>query len=165
MKTVTLYRPFTIDKALEDFDRYVDSFFGESPLTPALPGNVPAVDIRETEGSYRLEAELPGYDEKNIQVHVDGNVLTIESKREAARDGIEQGQSGDGTATEHADAKKDRFIVRERRRASFSRSFRLPEDADTGSISAVFKNGLLNLEINKRPEAQKRVIEIGVNRG
>ncbi|GHU96620.1 molecular chaperone Hsp20 [Spirochaetia bacterium] len=159
MKTVTLYRPFTIDKALEDFDRYVDSFFGESPLTPALPGNVPAVDIRETEGSYRLEAELPGYDEKNIQVHVDGNVLTIESKREETRDGTDQGQSGDGTA----DGKQDRFIVRERRRASFSRSFRLPEDADTGSISAVFKNGLLNLEIKKRPEAQKRVIEIGVN--
>ena len=163
MKTVTLYRPFTIDKALEDFDRYVDSFFGESPLTPALSGSVPAVDVRETEGSYRLEAELPGYDEKNIQVHVDGNVLTIASKKEAARDGTEPGHSGD--ADEHADVKKDRFIVRERRSASFSRSFRLPENADTASISAVFKNGLLNLEIKKRPEAQKRVIEIGVNQG
>jgi HSP20 family protein len=169
MKTVTLYRPFTIEKALEDFDRYVDSFFGESLLTPAVPGNAgyaPAVDIRETEGSYQLEAELPGYDEKNIQVHVDGSVLTIESKKEEVRevsgDNKAEGEQANGRIS--TDAEKDRFIIRERRRASFSRSFRLPENADTGAISAVFKNGLLNLEIKKQPEAQKRVIEIGVNR-
>ncbi|GHV81616.1 molecular chaperone Hsp20 [Spirochaetia bacterium] len=171
MKTVTLYRPFTIEKALEDFDHYMGSFFGESPLTPARNQRyLPAVDIRETEGAYEVEAELPGYDEKNIQVHVDGSVLTIESRKEEPSEAVK-----DVSATsEKAAARKEvaekgvtdnepRFIVRERRSASFHREFRLPENADTNAISAVFKNGLLNLEIKKRPEAQKRVIEIGIN--
>ncbi|GHV87827.1 hypothetical protein AGMMS50267_01870 [Spirochaetia bacterium] len=159
MKTVTLYRPFTIEKALEDFDQYMGSFFGESPLTPARNQRyLPAVDILETEGAYEVEAELPGYDEKNIQVHVDGSVLTIESRKEEAV----QDAAAEKAASKEANG-EPRFIVRERRSASFHREFRLPENADTNAISAVFKNGLLNLEIKKRPEAQKRVIEIGVN--
>ncbi|GHT75598.1 molecular chaperone Hsp20 [Spirochaetia bacterium] len=159
MKTVTLYRPFTIEKALEDFDQYMGSFFGESSLTPARNQRyLPAVDIRETEGTYEVEAELPGYDEKNIQVHVDGSVLTIESRKE----GAVQDAAVEKAASKEANG-EPRFIVRERRSASFHREFRLPENADTNAISAVFKNGLLNLEIKKRPEAQKRVIEIGVN--
>ena len=81
MKAVTLYRPVTIEKALNDFDHYMESFFGESPLTPAY-SREPAVDIRETVDAYVLEAELPGYDEKNIEVHMDGGVLTIETKKE-----------------------------------------------------------------------------------
>jgi HSP20 family protein len=174
MKTVTLYRPFTIEKALEDFDHYMGSFFGESPLTPARNQRyLPAVDIRETEGAYEVEAELPGYDEKNIRVHVDGSVLTIESKKEELDERSAEDTGDVSPAAGKADAEKGnaenrsgepRFIVRERRSASFQRSFKLPENADTNAISAVFKNGLLNLEIKKRPEAQKRVIEIGVNR-
>jgi HSP20 family protein len=156
MKTVTLYRPFTIEKALEDFDRYMDSFFGESPLIPAA-SYMPAVDIRETEGCYELEAELPGYDEKGIQVHVDGGVLTIESKKEEEVNRDVSPKQGE--KIEH------RYLIRERRGASFHRSFKLPENADINAISAAFKNGILTLEIKKQPEAQKRVIEIGVNKG
>ncbi|MDR3337501.1 MAG: Hsp20/alpha crystallin family protein [Treponema sp.] len=158
MKAVTLYRPLTIEKALEDFDRYMDSFFGESPLTPAYKANfLPAVDIRENEGSYELEAELPGFDEKNIQVHVDGGVLTIESRQEEESD-------------RNVSPKKDKngeskYLIRERRNASFSRAFKLPENADANAINAVFKNGILILDIKKSPEARKKVIEIGVNRG
>jgi HSP20 family protein len=146
MKAVTLYRPVTIEKALNDFDRYMESFFGESPLAPAFKtnGQGPAVDIRETGNAYMLEAELPGYDEKGIEVHVDNGVLTIESKKE-----------------ETAEKKEEHFIIRERRNSSFSRSFKLPENADPDAISAAFKNGLLSLEIKKRAEAKKRIIQIG----
>jgi HSP20 family protein len=145
MKAVTLYRPVTIEKALNDFDRYMESFFGESPLAPAFStnGNRPAVDIRETENAYLVEAELPGYDEKGIEVHVDNGILTIKSKKE-----------------EKSEKKEENFIVRERRSASFSRSFKLPENADPEAVSAAFKNGLLNLEIKKRPETKKRIIPI-----
>jgi HSP20 family protein len=156
MKTVTLYRPFTIEKALEDFDRYMESFFGESPLTPAYKANfLPAVDIRENENAYELEAELPGYDEKDIQVHVDGGVLTVESKKEEARDVSPKKEKNE----------EPKFLIRERRNTSFSRSFKLPENADVNGISATFKNGLLNLEIKKQAEAQKKIIQIGLNRG
>ncbi|MDR2404420.1 MAG: Hsp20/alpha crystallin family protein [Spirochaetaceae bacterium] len=164
MTSVSLYRPRTIENALSDFDRYLESFFGESPLTPAgrTLGTGPAVDIRETNDAYMLEAELPGYDEKQIRIHVDGRTLTIESGRE------EEGRkdSASRKAEKNGEAAKDgdpRFIIRERRINSFSRSFRLPEDADLDAISAGFKNGLLTLEIRKRPEAQKRFIEISRN--
>jgi HSP20 family protein len=144
MKTLALYRPVTIEKALSDFDRYLDSFFGESPLAPAgRRFNQPAVDIRETEGAFVLEAELPGYDEKSLEVHVDGGVLTIESRKE-----------------ENTEKKDENYLIRERRSASFSRSFKLPENADPEAVSASFNNGLLCLEIKKRAEAKKRVIEI-----
>jgi HSP20 family protein len=162
MKTVALYRPFTIEKALDDFDRYMDSFFGESPLAPAASHAVrrarylPAVDIRETNEAYLVEAELPGYDEKDIQVQVDGSMLTIESKKEAETSG--------GVASQDVSPQgqgEDRFLIRERQSASFSRSFKLPEDAETESITAHFKNGLLNLSIKKRAGAPKRMIRIG----
>jgi HSP20 family protein len=159
MKTITMYRPFALEKALEDFDRYMESFFKESPLTPDYKADfLPAVDIRETEKTYELEAELPGFEEKEIQIHVDNGTLTVESAREESRDVSPKKDAGE----------KDgafRYLLRERRNVSFSRSFKLPENADVNGISANFKNGLLKLEIKKLPEAQKKVIQIGVNRG
>jgi HSP20 family protein len=149
MKAVTMYRPVTIEKALNDFDRYMESFFGESPLTPAY-AREPAVDIRENADAYLLEAELPGYDEKNIEVQVDGGVLTIASKQEEKKErDVSPAKEG-----EH-------FVIRERRSASFSRSFKLPENADLEAISAEFKNGVLSLDIKKRAETKKRLIQIG----
>jgi HSP20 family molecular chaperone IbpA len=152
MKAVTLYRPVTIESALKDFDRYMESFFGESPLTPAIHAREPAVDVRETADAYVLEAELPGYDEKNIEVHVDRGILSIESKKEEKAE-RNVSPPKDGT-------KEDRYVIRERRSASFSRSFKLPENADLDAVSAHFNNGLLCLEIKKLAEAKKRVIQI-----
>ncbi|MDR2246162.1 MAG: Hsp20/alpha crystallin family protein [Treponema sp.] len=156
MKTVALH-PFTIETALDDFDRYVGSVFGESPLAPPFgkTSQVPPVDIRETDDAYLIEAELPGYDEKGIRVQMDGTTLIIESKKE------EEGARDVSPKKEGKKGNEDRYIIRERRRVSFSRSFRLPEDADTESVSAGFKNGLLNLEIKKRAGSLKRVIQIG----
>ncbi|GHV90497.1 hypothetical protein AGMMS50268_10000 [Spirochaetia bacterium] len=149
MNTVTLYRPFNIENALSGFDRYLENFFGDSPLSPTdrIFNHLPAVDVREKEDAYLLEADLPGYDEKSIQVHMDGSNLTIESGRDDQRNvSPEKG--------------KDTFLIRERRTSSFSRSFKLPDNADPNAVSASFKNGILSLEIKKRSEAQKRVIQI-----
>ena len=152
MKTMTMYRPNTIQNALSDFDRYFESFFGDSILAPAarMLNQLPAVDIKETENAYVLDMDLPGYDEKNIEVHVDGSSLTIASKQEEARD-VKKEEENQGT-----------YILRERRVSSFSRSFKLPENADPEAVSASFKNGILNLQIKKRSEAQKRAIQISV---
>jgi HSP20 family protein len=156
MKTMTLYRPHTIESALNDFDRYFESFFGDAPLSGANRAfnRMPAVDVQETEKAFMLDMELPGFDEKNIEVHVDGGSLTIESKQEDAKEEKknDEGKASDGT-----------YILRERRRTAFSRSFKLPENADPESISASFKNGILTLEIQKRAEAQKRTIMINAN--
>jgi HSP20 family protein len=145
MKTVTLYRPRVFENALTGFDRYLDSFLGDSILNPAdrIFNRLPAVDVRETEKSYVLEADLPGIDEKDIEIHLDGNTLTIQSKK----------------AEEKKD-EKEGYMIQERRQASFSRSFILPDNADRETISAAYKNGVLSVEVVKQPEAQKRVIEI-----
>jgi len=153
MRTLANYRPNTIQNALSDFDRYFESFFGDSILAPAarMLNQLPAVDIRETENAYVLDMDLPGYDEKNIEVHVDGSSLTISAKDEEARD-VKKDEETQGT-----------YLLRERRVRSFSRSFKLPENADPESVSAAFKNGILNLQIKKRAEAQKRTIQINVS--
>jgi len=155
MKAVTLYRPRILENALSDFDHYMDSFFGDNFLSPSerIFNRLPSVDIRDTEKAYILEAELPGFDEKDIEIHLDNNTLTIESKKEEEK-----------SEESSVDAAADRnYLIRERRTASFCRSFRLPENADPEAISASFKNGILSMEINKKAEAQKRVIQITKN--
>ena len=153
MKAVTLYRPRVFENALSGFDRVMDSFFGDSFLGGSLMNpsdrifsRLPAVDVRETDKSYILEAELPGMDEKNIEILLDGNNLTIKSKKE-----------------EEKNEEKNTYMLQERRTSFFSRSFTLPDNADREAISASFKNGLLSVEINKLVEERKRVIEITKN--
>jgi len=153
MKTLTMYRPHTIQNALGDFDRYLESFFGDSFLAsaarifnqlPALAAQLPAVDIQENENAYILNMELPGFDEKNITVNIDNSNLTIASKQEEEKNSALQGT----------------YLLRERKINSFTRSFKLPENADPEAVNAAFKNGILSLEIKKRPEAQTRTIQI-----
>ena len=142
MKTVSLYRPMNV------VDEFLDSFFDSSLVpfrgTPVL-NKLPLVDVQETSGAYLVEAELPGFDEKQVQVHVEGGKLTIESVRD------EEKKDEDAAGS---------YLLRERRKASFSRSFTLPDNADTEAVQAAFKNGVLSLEIKKRPENARRLIEI-----
>ena len=156
MKAITLYRPGdfgpkVLENVFGDFDRYLDSFFGNNFLSPSdrIFNHLPSVDVRETDKAYVLEAELPGYDEKDIEVHLDGNNLYIESRKEDEKTGNSTEKTVDGN-----------YLLRERRTASFSRSFKLPENADTEGIAASFRNGILSLEIGKKAEAQARVIQI-----
>ena len=141
MKTVSLYRPMNV------VDQLMESFF-DSPLVSSLANpalnKAPLVDVRETADTYLVEAELPGFDEKQINVHVEGGKLTIESAKNE----------------EQKEEKDNAYLIRERRNVSFSRSFTLPENANTESVAAVFKNGILSLEIQKRPENARRLIEI-----
>jgi len=152
MKTLSVYRPTAIQNALCDlsrgnFENLFESFFGDSIFAPAgILNQMPAVDIQETENGYVLAMDLPGIDEKNIDVHVDGANLTIASRLDEEK------------KTE--DTNKGTFLLRERKISAFTRSFKLPENADPEAVNASFKNGVLNLEIKKRAEAQKRTIQI-----
>jgi HSP20 family protein len=92
--------------------------------------------------------ELPGYDEKSIEVNINGSNLTIASHQEEVKAEENQGTSHGA------------YLLRERKINSFSRSFKLPENADPEAINAAFKNGILSMEIKKRAEAQKRAIQI-----
>jgi len=155
MKTVSVYRPRVLENALSDFDRYMESFFGDNFINPSdrVFSRIPAVDVRENEKGYILEADLPGFDEKDIEIRLDGNNLIISSRRAEEKN---DGNAADG-------GQEGNYLIRERRYTSFSRSFRLPENANPEAISASFKNGILSLEIGKRAEAQQRVIQISKN--
>ena len=151
MKTLALYRPNVFENTLSGFDRYLDSFFGDNFLSPSerIFNRLPSVDVRDTEKTYVLEAELPGFDEKDIEIRLDGNNLSIESKK------VEEKKEEDPDKNT-----KVSYLLRERRVSSFNRTFKLPENADPEGISASFKNGILSLEINKKVEAQAKLIEI-----
>ena len=140
MKTVSLYRPMNV------VDQLFNSFF-DSPLAPIMGDSamtkLPLVDVQETADAYVVEAELPGFDEKQIEVHMEGGKLTIETARE-----------------EKKEEKDNNYLIRERRNVSFSRSFTLPENADTEAVSASFKNGVLSLEVKKRTGNARRQIAI-----
>ena len=133
------YNPNSLD-LVDNVSRWFDDFFTE----PVFGGtSLPAVDVRETDGAYLMEVELPGLTEKDVEVKLDNNLLTISSKKE-----------------EKKEEKKNGYVLRERRAASFSRSFVLPEGVDREKIDAEFKNGVLNLSFPKAPQAKAKTIEV-----
>ena len=148
MKTLVTYRPNTIQNAMNDFDRYFESFFGDSMLNSQIRNysRLPAVDIRETEKSYVIDMELPGYDEHDVEIHVDGASLSIASKQQEE--------------TKDANDNQGTWILRERRINPFSRSFKMPENSNPEKVSAEFRKGILTIEIEKSVGARKRAIQI-----
>ena len=125
---------------MNDFDRFFDSLFRYEETPPV---RVPAVDIVEKEGVYEITAELPGFDEKELEIQVKENLLTL--------------------SAEHREKKEEEekhFLKRERSFVSFKRSFYLPKDASSENIEASFSNGLLSLSIPKKEE--KKPVNIKV---
>jgi HSP20 family protein len=103
----------------------------------------PAVDIFERNGQIHLVAELPGVEQKDVNVSVEHNVLTI---------------SGERRAEESVD--ENNYHRCERVQGAFRRSFALPNTADRDKVQASFKNGLLTIVVPQKPEAQPRSIEV-----
>jgi HSP20 family protein len=101
-------------------------------------GAAPAVDIVESDKAYEVTAELPGMDEKNIEVKVAEGGLTIK-----------------GEKNEEKEEKRKGYHLSERRFGSFERYFRLPEGVDGDKIEASFEKGVLTVTLPKKPEAQK----------
>jgi len=106
---------------------------------------VPAVDISDTEKAYEITAELPGIDEKNIDLKVANGVLTIK-----------------GEKREEKEEKKKDYYLRERNFGSFERSFQVPDGVDNDKIEASFKKGILTVTLPKKPEAQAAAKKIDI---
>lgn len=107
----------------------------------------PSVDVAEDQAKIVLSADLPGVDEKSLDIQIDDHVLTLKGERKLERT---QPDAGD-------------FYRRyERVAGSFARAFRLPPTIDAEKISAAMKDGVLTLTLPKRPEAQPQKIKINV---
>ena len=144
----------------EEMDRLFDSFFpspmGRRGMLELAPfrnvgllgrGNevMPDVDIRETADKLIICAELPGLDEKDVEVAVRNDVLTISGEKKSE------------TKEESAD-----YRLSERTYGRFVRSFQLPESADEDQIAADFSKGVLTVTVPKRPGAEQHEKKIPV---
>ena len=137
-------RPFDslrrqVDRLFDDFDRPWHLPFSRhsletTPLWQGGPSRMPAVDVVEKENSFEITAELPGLDEKDVEVKLAGNSLII--KGEKRQDHKEE---------------RDGYHLSERSYGSFQRSFALPGGVDRDKIDATFGKGVLRLSLPKQP--------------
>jgi HSP20 family protein len=141
-------------RPLWNVDRLIDNMFGGWPFaTPtAERANgaavwAPAVDIVEEDQKLVVKVDVPGVSPENIKVHVEDHTLTIEGHRESET--LREEENG-----------KQHYI--ERISGTFSRSIRLPEDANIEQIEAENKNGVLRIAIPYVPQAQPKQVEIKV---
>lgn len=105
----------------------------------------PAFDVSESEAAYEVTAELPGIDEKGIEIKLANHTLMI------------RGEKAEGKEEKNKD-----YYLSERRYGSFQRSFRIPESVDVGRIEASFAKGVLKVTLPKTADAQQaeRKIEV-----
>lgn len=106
---------------------------------------VPKVDISETENEFVIKAEIPDVDKKDVKVSVENGILSIQGERKQEKE--EEGKT---------------FHRIERQYGMFSRSFSLPGTVSTENIKANFKDGMLNITLEKVEEAKPKAIEVNI---
>jgi len=131
----------------EEMNRIFDSFFGLTRRGEELDTIrwTPRVNIEESEDSFEITADLPGMNKDDIKVEVRDHTLTIRGERKLEEE-----------------KKNKNFHLFERCYGEFSRTFTLPENADTDKIEAEFENGVLRLNIPKVEEAKPKEIKVKV---
>lgn len=137
---------YTSPRAFSAFDdAFNRTFWRASSNTNAAAENQwrPSVDIRETDGAYLIEAEVPGVDPNSIDVTLDKGVLILKGERQA--------RSDDEAGTVRRN---------ERSFGAFERRFTLPDTADVDTIEAHAAHGVLSLTIAKKGESQPRKIAV-----
>ncbi len=117
----------------------LDEFFNTDIYNdvPAVSSSIPAVNIKETDKSYVVELAAPGLKKDDFQIELENNVLTISYKR-----------------SEEKKEEEENYTRREFYFTEFKRSFTLPEDADLEKIDAKYKDGILEITIEKKDEAK-----------
>ena len=151
MTLLTRWDPFREFSTMQERMNRMNRLFRES-YSPEGPEEAltttsfaPPVDIYEDEHNIALKMEVPGIDEKDIDVRIDNNTLTVHGERKIEKE-----------------EKEENFHRIERRFGTFFRSFTLPSAVDSEHIGATCSAGVLKLELNKKPEAQPRQIKVNV---
>jgi HSP20 family protein len=147
MLTITRRDPFrTLSTFQEQMNRLFEDAFGRSQSDEsALTTWAPAVDIYETENELVLRADLPGLTDKDIDVRVENNMLTLRGERKFEKK-----------------VSEDDYLRVERSFGAFSRSFSLPNTVNTDAILAEYTNGVLNVRMPKREESKPRQVKVAV---
>lgn len=131
---------------------FIRRFFGDLVITPFAQGRAsdsylaPRIDVSECEWEYCLSVELPGVDEKDVEVTLTNRVLTIRGEKKF-----------------EAEENKGHYLRSERSYGAFKRSFSLPSDIDEGKVQASFKKGVLAVTVAKSATAKSAIKRIDIN--
>jgi HSP20 family protein len=151
MTVLTRFEPFREFATLQDRINRVfrDSYAGgdrDEALTTS--SFAPAVDVYEDEHKVVLKIEVPGIEEKDIDVRVENNTLTVHGERKIEKE-----------------EKEENYRRVERQYGSFTRTFTLPPTVDTENVSANYDKGVLNISLPKKAEAKPKQIKVNVGSG
>ena len=146
MTYITRFEPFRdlfnlqgqVNRLFQDFSRGSDELLSTGTF-------VPAVDIYEDEHNITLKLEVPGISEKELDIQLENNTLTVRGERKFEKE-----------------EKEENFHRIERRYGAFARSFTLPNTVDVENVDAQYESGVLKLKLAKRAEAKPKQIKVNV---
>jgi HSP20 family protein len=148
MTVLTRFEPFREFATLQDRINRVfrDSYSGEGRDESLTTSSfAPAVDVYEDEHKVTLKIEVPGIDEKDIDVRIENNTLTVHGERKIEKE-----------------EKEENYRRVERQYGSFTRTFNLPTTVDSEKVSADYDKGVLKIELPKKAEAKPKQIKVNV---
>ena len=151
MTVLTRWEPFREFATLQDRmnrlfrESYNDAGQDESLTTSRF---APAVDVYEDEHQVTLKIEVPGIDEKDIDVRVENNTLTVQGERKIEKE-----------------EKEENYRRVERQYGSFTRTFTLPQTVDSEALKASYEHGVLTLTLPKKEAAKPKQIKVEINSG
>lgn len=147
-RDIARWDPFREFSAIQDrMNRLFQDVFGDTFNfeTSGLGATefAPSADVYEDDNHVELRIEVPGIEEKNLDLNIEDNVLTVRGERKR-----EQGE------------KEENFLRQERPYGKFSRSFTLPSSVDPEHVNANYVNGILHIRLAKRAEARPKQIKV-----
>ncbi|MGZ4813339.1 MAG: Hsp20/alpha crystallin family protein [Terriglobales bacterium] len=149
---ITRWDPFQeLNLITNRMNRLFQDSFGQGPASEeglTTTAFVPPVDIYEDEHHITLKIEVPGIDQKDIDVRVENNTLTVRGERKF-----------------ETEEKEENFHRVERRYGSFYRAFTLPNTVESDSVTADYDNGVLKIKLAKKAEAKPKQIKVNVGQG
>jgi HSP20 family protein len=125
-------------------NRVFDDLFGsfDAPLSRGREFGWPLVEVRESDKEFKVCAELPGLDERDVEITFADGVITLKGEKRM---------------------EEESAVYSERWAGAFERQIVLSDEVDPDNVKATFKNGLLTVTLAKKPEAQRRVVRIDVD--
>jgi HSP20 family protein len=146
MTVLTRWDPFREFTTLQDrMNRLFRDSYGEGQEALTTSSFAPPVDVYEDEHNVTLKIEVPGIDEKDIDVRIENNLLTVHGERKFEKE-----------------EKEENFRRVERQYGSFTRSFTLPNTVDAENVHASYEKGILKIQLAKKAEAKPKQIKVNV---
>jgi HSP20 family protein len=147
MTVLTRWDPFREYTTLQGrLNRLFQDSFGEGREESLTTSTfAPAVDVYEDEHNVTLKIEVPGIEEKDIDVRIENNTLTVHGERKFEKE-----------------EKEENYRRVERQYGSFTRSFTLPNTVDTETVTANYDKGVLKIKLAKKAEAKPKQIKVNV---